>query len=67
MGRIVSYPLHIGESLLRKYHYVVACNHHSVNQQIVLLIHRAVRDFEAIHGEITAADLEKLANGEKIR
>lgn len=56
MGQIKSYSLRIGASLLRKYHYVVAYDHHSINQQMNLLIHRAVKDFEAKHGEITEED-----------
>ena len=60
-----SFTLRISDILLLKYHYVVAYERRSVNQQLNLVIHRAVRRFEAEHGEITADDLEKLQYGEK--
>lgn len=67
MGQIKSYSLRIGASLLRKYHYVVAYDHRSINQQINLLIHRAVKEFEAKHGEITEEDLKYLKGDGEIR
>ena len=66
MRSMKSFTLRISDILLLKYHYVVAYERRSVNQQLNLVIHREVRKFEAEHGEITANDLEKLQCGEKM-
>lgn len=67
MGQIKNFTLRISDTLLRKYHYVVAFEHRSLNQQINLIIHRAVRQFESEHGEITDNEIEKLANKDEIQ
>lgn len=52
---------------LDKLAYIASYNGRTKNKELEILLLDDIADFEREHGEITSADLEKLANGEKIR
>ena len=61
------YTVRISQIDLDKLGYISAYNGRSKNKELEILIGNHIAAFERKHGKITAADLEKLANGEKIR
>ena len=52
---------------LDKLAYIASYNGRTKNKEMEILLLDNIAAFEEKHGEITPADLEKLANGEKIR
>lgn len=47
------FTLRIKDSLMRKFRYLCSYEHRSANQQLVVLIEQAIRQFEEANGEIT--------------